>query len=203
MGESLLKAPAPRKGPLHGVPARYSGSPPSPRFDQVRNLAGLMHPRFEKWALGQDPFFPGLVVHGGLGIGKTGAVIEVLKEVNQKHGRRARYEKLWRILARMKAVNVRDQGELAEVEVVDEYLLPDLLVVDEVGVNPGTLSDHRIIYEVLDARYEALLPTILTTNHDIDTEEGAAAFVACFGSRTADRFIGDYRIRATGSNLRG
>jgi len=56
-----------------------------------------------------------------------------------------------------------------------------LLVIDEVGVQYGTDSEQNIIFEVLDKRYAAMLPTILITNQD---KAGFSQFV---GERVFDR----------------
>lgn len=56
-----------------------------------------------------------------------------------------------------------------------------LLVVDEVGVQYGTDSEQNIIFEVLDKRYSAMLPTVLLTNQD------KAGFKTFVGERVFDR----------------
>jgi len=66
----------------------------------------------------------------------------------------------------------------------------DLLVIDEVGVQFGTDTERMILYEVLDLRYEAMLPVILTSNiRNMKTLE------KLLGERIIDRlFEGESRI---------
>lgn len=208
VGETPYSAVKHLTGPTM-IPQRYLGPPP---FQQIKQAVEKQTPTLRAWMDGKDPAWAGAVFHGPLGVGKTSTAVELLKIVSKEKGWLCRYEKLWRILARMKAVNMREEGAPGEVEIVEEFCKPSLLVVDEAGVNPGTASDHRIIYEVLDARYERLKPTIITTNHDVDDDDraraaaagtlcGVDAFLACFGTRTADRFTGNV-VRFEGTNLR-
>jgi hypothetical protein len=204
MSAKLLEGRSPYKAPsrntrmtlIQGVEPRYTPTPP----DQIVRNVERLWPQVAEWTSDRNPAWPGFIFYGGLGNGKTGTAVEICRRVFVERSWGVRVEKLWRILARMKACYGDDRSEV-ETVLVEEYCLPEVLVVDEVGVNPGTLSDHRIIYQVLDTRYERLKPTVLTTNHDIDTEEGRQAFLACFGSRTADRFTG-CQVRFDGANLR-
>ncbi len=66
----------------------------------------------------------------------------------------------------------------------------DLLVIDEVGIQFGTDTERMILYEILDLRYEAMLPVILTTNiTDLKSLE------KLLGERIIDRlFEGESKI---------
>jgi hypothetical protein len=48
--------------------------------------------------------------------------------------------------------------------VLDHYASLDLLVIDEVGVQFGSPAEMTILHEVINARYESVLPTILISN---------------------------------------
>ena len=66
----------------------------------------------------------------------------------------------------------------------------DLLVIDEVGIQFGTDTERMILYEILDLRYEAMRPVILTTNiTDLKSLE------KLLGERIIDRlFEGESKI---------
>jgi DNA replication protein DnaC len=66
----------------------------------------------------------------------------------------------------------------------------DLLIIDEIGVQFGTDTERMIIYDILDQRYEAMLPVILTTNvMDLKSLE------TYLGDKIIDRlYEGDSRI---------
>ena len=44
------------------------------------------------------------------------------------------------------------------------YTGVDLLIVDEVGVKAGTENEKQIIFNVLNERYNNVLPTVLISN---------------------------------------
>lgn len=78
-----------------------------------------------------------------------------------------------------------------EVEVVGYYqCTPALLVIDDVGAEKATEWTGQTLYAIVNARYEAQLPTILTTN-----------FVASLDERIMSRmFEGAYA--GTGQDVR-
>lgn len=55
-------------------------------------------------------------------------------------------------------------SEVTEQYVLDSYLKYDLLIVDEVGVQYGSESEKIIFFEILNSRYEQMLPTICISN---------------------------------------
>ncbi len=57
----------------------------------------------------------------------------------------------------------------------------DLLMIDELGKQSETANAQNALFRVIDARYEALLPTLVTTNLD------RAGLVALLGEAAYDR----------------
>jgi DNA replication protein DnaC len=51
-----------------------------------------------------------------------------------------------------------------ESEVVDAFASPDLLILDEVGVQFGSEFERQLLFDVLNERYEKLKPSILLSN---------------------------------------
>lgn len=89
-----------------------------------------------------------------------------------------------------------------ERQVIDAYAGVDLLVMDEIGVQAGSVNEQNLLFAVLNDRYEHMRPTILISNLDLTGIEKA------IGDRAFDRlrengglaFIFDwasYRTRAT------
>ncbi len=66
-----------------------------------------------------------------------------------------------------------------------QRLFPDLLILDEVGVQFGSDTEKLILFDVLNERYERRRPTILMTNL---TLEEVADFL---GDRIIDRLRED------------
>ena len=51
-----------------------------------------------------------------------------------------------------------------ESEIVNVFASPDLLILDEVGVQFGSEFEKQILFDVLNERYEKLKPSILLSN---------------------------------------
>lgn len=69
-----------------------------------------------------------------------------------------------------------------EQEVMDSFKNPDLLIINEVGVQFGSKSEENYLTEIIDDRYEDLKPTIIISNEKPDRLE---KFI---GVRALDRF---------------
>ena len=57
-----------------------------------------------------------------------------------------------------------DEGSVLKI-----YKTVPLLVIDDMGKEPPTEWAISTIYNIINGRYEAYLPTIVTTNYDADT----------------------------------
>jgi DNA replication protein DnaC len=78
----------------------------------------------------------------------------------------------------------RDKEE-GEQEVIDSFIKPSLLVIDEVGVQFGSPTELLYLTEVINERYEKRRPTILISNLTIKQLE------EIIGHRIMDRFYED------------
>lgn len=54
--------------------------------------------------------------------------------------------------------------EKTEAQALADFYWPKLLILDEVGVQFGSEAERIILFEILNGRYENLLPTILISN---------------------------------------
>lgn len=104
-------------------------------------------------------------------------------------GRTALFTKAPRLLREVKETFHRN-AEITQSEIIRRLGGLDLLVIDEVGVQFGTDTERMILYEILDLRYEAMRPVILTTNiTDLKTLE------SLLGERIIDRlFEGESKV---------
>lgn len=57
-------------------------------------------------------------------------------------------------------------SEVTEEEVLEVYKTVDLLIIDDLGKEQVTEWSVPVLYSILNERYEALLPTIITTNYN-------------------------------------
>jgi DNA replication protein DnaC len=70
----------------------------------------------------------------------------------------------------------------SEQEVIDSFTRPNLLCIDEIGVQFGSPTEQLFITEVINNRYEAKRPTILISNLTLPQVEEV------LGARAIDRF---------------
>lgn len=57
-------------------------------------------------------------------------------------------------------------SEVTEEEFLEAYKTVDLLIIDDLGKEQVTEWSVPVLYSILNERYEALLPTIITTNYN-------------------------------------
>ncbi len=129
-----------------------------------------------------------LLFMGNVGTGKSHLCAAIINEVIRA-GYTALFTKTPRLLREVKDTFHRD-SEISQSEIIARMGEIDLLVIDEVGIQFGTDTERMILYEILDLRYEAMLPVILTTNiTDLKSLE------KLLGERIIDRlFEGESKI---------
>jgi DNA replication protein DnaC len=74
------------------------------------------------------------------------------------------------------------QPGVTEEQVLRYYTTPDLLVIDEIGVQFGTVTEQLYLTELINDRYEAMKPIIMLSNLTIKQIEDA------MGVRSMERF---------------
>ena len=68
-----------------------------------------------------------------------------------------------------------------EQETIDEYGECKLLILDEIGRQKGTEFERNLIFEIIDKRWNNMLPTTVIGNI------GKQEFVALYEAATLDR----------------
>jgi DNA replication protein DnaC len=76
-------------------------------------------------------------------------------------------------------------SENSEGDVIAFYSELPVLFIDEVGVQFGSDTEKLLISEIIDNRYQELLPTVLISNLDVQGIKGA------IGDRCFDRLRED------------
>lgn len=119
----------------------------------------------------------GLILIGKPGTGKSHLASAVL----QAHlGRDVLYATCLDLI-RMVRETWRKDSQQSERQVLNFLGNLDLLAIDEMGVQYGTDGEQTVMFDILDARYRNMKPTILLTNQN---PEGLKAYL---GERTYDR----------------
>ena len=103
-----------------------------------------------------------MIFTGTVGTGKTHLACGIVLEVTRA-GHTAHYATVPEMLARVKET-FRDGATETESQVLAEFAVPELLVLDEAGVQIGSDFEHRLFFRLLDQRYRAVLPTVLVSN---------------------------------------
>lgn len=122
----------------------------------------------------------GLVMTGSCGTGKNHLAVSMTKRIIRDHLADVEITDVMRLTREVKST-WRNSSERTETEVLNHYATLDLLIIDEVGVQFGTPAELAILQEIVNARYENILPTILISNLTFDQLK---AFV---GDRIVDR----------------
>jgi len=113
----------------------------------------------------------GLYLHGPTGTGKTLLSCAVLNELVRLYQAPIRYAKISRdVLGKLRASfnpNSEIYGEGRKIE--EELATVDALVIDDFGVHRESDWVNSVLYDLIDARYENNLLTIITSNDPLDS----------------------------------
>ncbi|MEC5375560.1 ATP-binding protein [Pseudocitrobacter sp. MW920760] len=122
----------------------------------------------------------GLVMCGKPGTGKNHLALAIARHAITEHQSSAVFTTALRIARAYKSTWSKT-AENTEDDVIRFYTKPDLLIIDEVGVQFGSDAEKLIMFEIINTRYERMKPTILISNQ---TKDELAAFI---GERVLDR----------------
>lgn len=121
-----------------------------------------------------------LIFIGEPGTGKTHLTCAIANHVIEHHGKTALFITAVKAIRHVKQT-YSGSSKTTEQQAIDWFLTPDLLILDEVGVQFGTDTERNILFEILNDRYETFKPTILISNLD---NENLKKFA---GARVVDR----------------
>ena len=106
-----------------------------------------------------------LVFVGTYGSGKTHLACSIAQEIMKK-GYSALYVNTSKALRKVK--DTWGGGTEKEQEAMNYFIRPDLLILDEIGLQHGSEAEKIILFEILNERYMQCKPTILISNLDIN-----------------------------------
>lgn len=134
----------------------------------------------------------GMIMNGRVGTGKTHLACAVLAALAPKH--RVRYTTAGNAI---RFVRSAWGGNGQEGDKYRELATLDLLVIDEIGVQHKSESEQVILTEIINMRYEKVLPTIVISNENRD------GIKALLGERAFDRMRGGLLIPFEWESRRG
>lgn len=121
----------------------------------------------------------GLVFCGKPGTGKTHLAAAIANQIIES-GRTVVFVSVMKALRRVKSTYSKTSQE-TEQEAINSFLKPDLLIIDEIGVQYGSDAEKVILFEILNGRYEDMRPTVILSNLE---EDELGKFM---GARVVDR----------------
>lgn len=120
-----------------------------------------------------------LIFVGTVGSGKTHLATGIAHEV-MSQGYSALFSTVLGAVRTVKET-YRKNSEKTESDAIMDLIRPDLLILDEVGVQFGSDAEKLILFEIINGRYEHMKPTILLSNLNM---EGIKDYL---GERIIDR----------------
>ena len=114
-----------------------------------------------------EPGRNGLFITGPKGTGKTHLAAAIANQLMQQ-GTAVICMTMIDLLDRIKQTYEQSRqygGETSEGSVLSTYKTVPLLVIDDMGKEPATEWAVSKVYAIINARYEAYMPTIITTNY--------------------------------------
>lgn len=105
-----------------------------------------------------------LYIHGPMGVGKTHLAASVANELIH------RGDPVICMTARQiftKIRNTYNREGMTEHEILETFEKAPLLIIDDLGKEPATEWSTSTLFEIVNARYEATLPTIITSNYSL------------------------------------
>ena len=121
---------------------------------------------------------------GKPGTGKTHLAVGIGLHLMNRDSRSVLFSTVMRAIRSVKDTWSKD-SEQSETDAIASLTDPDLLILDEVGVQVGSETEKLILFDVLNERYENRRPTLLLSNLDLG---GVRTYL---GERVFDRLRED------------
>ena len=121
---------------------------------------------------------------GKPGTGKTHLAVGIGLRIMHRDNRTVLFTTVMRAIRRVKDTWGRESRE-SETQAIAALVFPDLLILDEVGVQFGSDTEKLILFDVLNERYEKRRPTLLLSNLTLDDVK------SYLGERVFDRLRED------------
>lgn len=105
------------------------------------------------------------------GTGKTHLAAGIGLRLMHRDKRSVLFTTVVRAIRRVKDTWSRG-SDMTEAQAVASLVYPDLLILDEVGVQFGSDTEKLVLFDVLNERYEECKPTLMLSNLTVDEIKG-------------------------------
>lgn len=168
-----------------GIPARFRGK----RLEDYVAVSEAQQANLA-WAVDYAHTFD-IALHTGRsallvgkpGTGKTHLALAIAQHVMRRQCS-VRFSTVQRVFRAVKETWSRE-AETSEAQAVAMFTKPDLLILDEVGVQFGSATEQQLLFDILNHRYESMKPTLLLSNLPV------AEVQTFLGERIMDRLRED------------
>jgi len=134
----------------------------------------------EKILSGTNP--GNLFLTGNVGTGKTHLASSIIDHIVDK--KTCSIIRVIELMRELKATWSRD-SEATEQGTINFYTNRDLLIIDEIGIQFGSEAEKMFMFDIINVRYENLLPTVIISNLAIQGIKGI------LGEQAVDRLKED------------
>ena len=141
----------------------------------------------QKYAKNFNTKSSSLLFQGNVGSGKTHLSLSIVTEV-LKHGYSVIYDSIGNLLSKIE--NEHFKNNPSEENTLDLLLHTELLVLDDLGTEFHSSFVSSVIYTIVNTRINKSLPTIISTNLDIDKINNL------YEKRLISRLFSVYRVIA-------
>ena len=186
-----------------GIPRRYQDY----TLDTFPDQQSPTLARVRAWLADErDPRKPGLLLYGGFGRGKTGLLASMLRDITYRHvvkvdesgepymrfgwgytdvryANYAQFTTSTGLLESLRPKPDRDDGD----ETFSRYLDCQYLAIDDLGAERLTAWGADRLYEIVNERYNRMLPLIVSSN--LSPDGLAGRINGQLGDRSGDRIL--------------
>ena len=139
-----------------------------------------------------------LLFYGNTGLGKTFLCSAIAKEIAHK-GHTVMYNTASRLFKALEKERFakKEDNEFNQMSISDDILGVDLLIIDDLGTEFGTIVTSSELFDIINIRLIEHKPVIISTNLTPDRLQDQ------YSDRIASRIVGEYKcLKFFGDDIR-